>query len=86
MNNMSANDAVRTMVHESTHVDYRYGRGVSNTKYEEFRAFCRDYLYKYGERPSLEERRAIWQRLNEDPDYQKLDDGRYPFGRGKSNE
>ena len=80
MNHFNPKDVVTTLVHESTHVDYRYGRKIkNNTRYEEFRAFCRQHLYEFNERPSLEERRQIWEFVNTDPDYKKLPQGKNPF-------
>ena len=53
--------------------------GGNNTRYEEFRAFCRQHLYEFNGRPSLEERRKIWEFVNTDPDYKKLPQGKNPF-------
>ena len=60
-NNLNAEEVISTMIHESTHVDYRVNRGIkSNSKYEEYKAACRGFLYEKKRRPSFAERRQIW--------------------------
>ena len=84
-NNLTAKDAVGTMVHESTHVDYRYGKGIkNNTRYEEYRAAVRERMYRRSAnpnieqtRPSLKERREIWEQVNRN--YSNLEVGKNPF-------
>ena len=52
------------MVHESTHVDFRMKKRIpNNTRYEEYRAFVREEMYKNSQdpgasqiRPTLEKR------------------------------
>ncbi|MGL6344636.1 MAG: hypothetical protein ACRC80_36490 [Waterburya sp.] len=85
MNNVNADQAVGTIVHKSTHVDYRYKKGVPyNTQYEEYRAAVRETLYHRSKdsdiqtRPTLEERRVIWEDTRRD--YSYLEQGKYPFG------
>ncbi len=79
--NLNVKEVISTLVHESTHLDFRLGRGIKhNSQYEEYRAFCRQYLYEYGTRPTLEERRKIWEFIKIEPDYQKLPLGKNPFG------
>ena len=85
-NNMTPQDVVGTMVHESTHVDYRYRRRIKyNTQYEEYRAAVRERMYRRSLnpeieqiRPPLRERRRIWQDVAEN--YSNLDEGKNPFG------
>lgn len=80
-NNLNVKEVLSTLVHESTHIDFRLGKGIKhNSQYEEYRAFCRQYLYEYNTRPSLTERRKIWEFIKIEPDYQKLPLGKNPFG------
>ena len=84
-NNMTPQYVVGTMVHESTHVDYRYRRRIKyNTQYEEYRAAVRERMYRRSLnpeieqiRPPLRERRRIWQDVAEN--YSNLDEGKNPF-------
>ena len=88
MNNRNNDEAVGTMVHESTHVEYRHKkRRPYNSQYEEYRAFVREEIYHRSKdpdltnRPSLEERQAIWQKILRL--YPELPQGKYPFGGSK---
>jgi hypothetical protein len=76
-NQSSAKSAVSTLVHESSHID-RGLRGIpQTTRYEEYVAFRREFLYNKGRRPTLQERRNIWQAVNEL--YTDLEVGKSPF-------
>ena len=78
-NNFNTQDVVSTIVHESTHVDYRFNRRIKdNTQYEEYRAFCREFLYTHKRRPNFKERRKIWETVKEL--YSNLETGKNPFG------
>lgn len=80
-NHLNVKEVISTLVHESTHIDFRLGKGIkNNSQFEEYRAFCRQYLYEYNTRPSLTERRKIWEFIKIEPDYQKLPLGKNPFG------
>ena len=65
-NHRNAKEAVGTIVHESTHVEYRYKKRIpNNTQYEEYRAAVREATYHRSNnhskqsRPTLEERKRI---------------------------
>jgi hypothetical protein len=76
-NNRSTREAISTMVHESSHID-RHLRGIpQNTRYEEYVAFRREFLFQQGRRPTLQERSGIWETVNEL--YSYLQVGRSPF-------
>lgn len=63
-NNGTAKEAVSTLVHETSH-----GRSIQlkrsfATKFDEFRAFTREELFRNsGKRPSLERRKIIWEEI-----------------------
>jgi hypothetical protein len=77
-NNPTTREAISTMVHESSHID-RHMRGIpQNTRYEEYRAFTRQFLYDEGRKPTLSERKEIWEDINDL--YQNLPAGKSPFG------
>ena len=62
-NNDSASEAVSTMVHETSHGrSLQLGRQFG-TQYDEFRAFTREFMFKEGRRPTLQERQIIWERI-----------------------
>ena len=84
-NHRNAREAVGTMVHESTHVEYRYKKRIpNNTQYEEYRAAVREATYHRSNnpdkqsRPTLRERKRIWEQIKED--YSHLEQGKHPFG------
>ncbi|MBW4536112.1 MAG: hypothetical protein KME09_19430 [Pleurocapsa minor HA4230-MV1] len=86
-NNYSTEDVVGTIVHESTHVEYRHKKRIPyNTQYEEYRAAVRERIYRNSKnpyrqtRPTLEERRRIWEDVKRD--YSYLQQGKNPFGGG----
>jgi hypothetical protein len=59
-NNGTAKEAVSTIVHESSHAKRFFRRIAQNTRYEEYRAFRREFLFEYGKRPTFSERKVIW--------------------------
>lgn len=88
MNNWNKEQAVGTMVHESTHIEYRHQkRRQYNSQYEEYRAFVREELYYRSKnpnkqtRPTMKKRRQIWEDVKER--YPLLPQGKYPFGGNK---
>ena len=88
---MSAEDVVGTMTHESVHVEYRNRRRIPyNTQYEEYRAAVREQIFRNSKnpniqtRPTLEERRQIWENVKRD--YHYLPQGKKPFGGSIANE
>ena len=86
MNNWNKESVIGTMVHESVHVDFRFRKRIrNNTRYEEFRAFVREEMYRNSInsqstqlRPTLQRRYEIWDEVNQR--YPELDEGKYPFG------
>ncbi|NJL53583.1 MAG: hypothetical protein HC930_18010 [Hydrococcus sp. SU_1_0] len=77
-NNLNAEEVISTMIHESTHVDFRIKKGIKpNSKYEEYKAACRSFLYDQKRRPSFHERRQIWDDVYEL--YPNLRIDRVPF-------
>jgi hypothetical protein len=79
----SATEVASTIVHESTHQNGFFKGIPQNTKLTEYRAFRNEALFKDGRRPPLDERRAIWERV--EYLYPHLDNGRHPFGGGNGN-
>ena len=85
LHNTNVDRAVGTIVHESTHVEYRnQKRNSSNTQYEEYRAFVREELYNNSKnphiqtRPTMEERLEFWETVKHS--YPELPQGKNPFG------
>ena len=85
MNNLNVDEAVATIVHESTHVEYRNKRRIlRNTQYEEYRAFVREEIYRNSQnphistRPTMKERLDLWDLVLQL--YPDLQIGKYPFG------
>jgi hypothetical protein len=77
-NNLNAEEVISTMIHESVHVDFRLKKAIkSNSKYEEYKAACRSFLYDIKRRPSFSERRQIWTDICEL--YPALDIYKTPF-------
>lgn len=66
-NCVTAFEAVATLVHESKHAARRLKRGiiVADELEEEFRAFKREFLFKYNRRPTLTERVEIKNRIRQ---------------------
>lgn len=64
-NHRSAMEAVRTMVHETSHIHRMYRGNIVN-QLDEVRAFSREFVYERGRRPTLQEREAIWARVRRD--------------------
>jgi hypothetical protein len=64
-NCVTAFEAAATLVHESSHAVRRLRRGiiVADELEEEFRAFKREFLFKYNRRPALAERTEIKRRI-----------------------
>ncbi|MFZ5875144.1 MAG: putative Ig domain-containing protein [Nitrospirota bacterium] len=59
--NLSRKGAVSTFVHESSHAT-RASRGLEiNTQLDEYMAFRREELFNLGRRPTLLERRRVWE-------------------------
>ena len=76
-NNDGAKEAVATMVHETSHGrSLQLGRPVGS-QMDEFRAFTREFVFKEGRRPTLLERRGIWQQIQRD--YSDMPVERNPF-------
>jgi hypothetical protein len=77
-NAKSAKEAVEYLVHEGVHAEKDALLGSRQaTKYEEYLAFRRQLLFRYGRKPTMEERREIWQFVNEA--YSDLPTGQSPF-------
>ena len=77
-NNFNAQEATSTIIHESTHVDYRLKKRIkTNSQYEEYRAACREFLYNNKRRPSLKERQVLWDEVKER--YPNLRIGKQPL-------
>lgn len=65
-NNFNAKQAASTIIHESTHVDYRLKKRIkTNSQYEEYRALCREFLYNEKRRPTFRERKNLWNDVKE---------------------
>lgn len=77
----SAKDAASTIVHEATHQRRAYKGLLQKNRYEEYLAFRNEQWFERGARPTLSERRAIWESVNDL--YPELPVGRNPFGAGK---
>jgi RHS repeat-associated protein len=76
-NNRNTNEAVSTLIHEASHMDRAY-RGIpQNPRYEEYIAFRREALYNLGIKPTLQERKVIWENVN--ALYSDLPVGKSPF-------
>lgn len=66
-NTVTTERTIQTIVHESRHIkraDKGKGKNIG-TQYEEFLAFCREFLYTYNRRPTKSEREEIWGRIKE---------------------
>lgn len=79
LNARSAKDAVEYLVHEGVHAEKtaRFGAFRMGTRYEEYLAFRRQLLFNYGRKPTLQERRDIWDFINQE--YSHLPVGKSPF-------
>jgi hypothetical protein len=76
--NLSPSEITSTLIHESSH-QTRFFRGFSTpTQYEEFLSFRREALFEFGRRPTLIERRSIWDAIGRTPEYQNLPVGKVP--------
>jgi hypothetical protein len=75
-NNRTADEAVSTMVHESSHAKRSF-LGKIHSQYDEYRAFRREFLFQTGRRPTLTERQNIWRAVQED--YPNVIRERNPF-------
>ena len=76
--------AARIFTHEAKHVR-RDALGVlTETRYDEYLANTREYLFQFGRRPNLAERGRIWQNVSSE--YSHLDVGKRPVGWWKSFE
>jgi hypothetical protein len=74
----SGDDVASALVHEATHQN-RWFNGVKlGNQFEEYLAYKNEFLYSALRRPSLTERRALWQQVQHD--YAHLPQGRNPFG------
>jgi hypothetical protein len=64
-NCVTAFEAAATLVHESSHTVRRLKRDIiiADELDEEFRAFRREFLFKYNRRPTLAERAEIKRRI-----------------------
>jgi hypothetical protein len=78
-NNVDAEEAVSTLVHESSHFDTLANRPeLFNTQYDEYLAARREFLFSNdGARPSLMQRQQIWNGVQQR--YSNLPVGRNPF-------
>ena len=76
-NNNSAQEAVSTLVHEALHIS-RYRRGFTiPTQYEEYLAYRREFLFSKERRPSLLERKKLWDDVQSQ--YEHLPLGKSPI-------
>jgi RHS repeat-associated protein len=77
-NAKNAKQAVEYLIHEGVHAE-RYAQFglVARTRYEEYLAFRRQLLFAYGRKPTLAERREVWEFINEA--YADLPIGKSPF-------
>lgn len=76
--NQSPAEITSTLIHESSH-QTRFFRGFETpTRYEEYLSFRREALFNLGRRPTLPERRIIWDEIGRTPDYQRLPTAKVP--------
>lgn len=75
-NHNSAQAAVASLIHESSHVDRHRRRIPQNTQYEEYVAFRREEFYKQGRRPTFAQRADLWETAKEQ--YPELPTGCLP--------
>ena len=72
-NAFTTRDSLATYVHESSHgIAAARGRKIG-TLADEYQAFRREFLFKKGRRPSLEERRTLFQYVQDE--YDDVDKG-----------
>ncbi|WP_179197415.1 hypothetical protein PWP89_10605 [Stenotrophomonas rhizophila] len=71
-------DVASTLVHEATHQNGYYREVSQLSQYREFRAFSNEAMFATGSRPSLADRRLIWEKVSRL--YPNLPVERNPFG------
>jgi hypothetical protein len=64
-NQSSVQSTLETIAHESSHAQRMYRGTFQNTRYEEYLAFRREALVKYGRRPTAAERKELWNVVNQ---------------------
>jgi hypothetical protein len=78
-NNITPQEAIATIAHESSHVK-RYFQGKPiGTLYDEYLAFRREFLVSKKRRPTLQERQEIWENIGQWYPDSALE--RNPFGK-----
>jgi hypothetical protein len=75
-NTKSTKELIEYLIHEGVHAE-RKSVMLGRTRYEEYLAFRRQLLYRDGRRPTLSERRDLWEWINKVYD---LPVGKNPFG------
>jgi hypothetical protein len=74
----SADEVASSVVHEATHQN-RYFRDIPlGNQYEEYLSFRNEFLFEAGRRPTLLERKSIWDNVQQW--YPQLPQGKSPFG------
>jgi RHS repeat-associated protein len=76
-NTGSVKNAVGNLVHEGVHAERFIKFGQASTRYEEYLAYRRQLLFSYERRPTLQERRELWDFVNQA--YSDLPVGKSPF-------
>ncbi len=62
-NNTSLRETVSSVVHEASHVHRHFRGNVRTTQLDEVRARAREFYFQFRRRPTLKERRAIWEEV-----------------------
>ena len=78
LNHKSGEHAAMTLIHEGKHVERALGGFALGTRYEEYLAFRRELVAIHRRKPTLEERRKLWEFVNQT--YSHLPVGKSPFG------